>query len=142
MPNLYTTLPTGAYVGTQSMVLTLSPDIAKADISLMFDGEWVQHIVAQYTGSPVTVVLDKPGVCSITAIPRLLSNGDVPVGPMYPIIDASTNTVYSFLDGVIKAIPGLKAQDFFGSPRLVDSYVEPGPIVTYLIDTDNQIKPQ
>lgn len=363
MPNLYTTLPTGAYVGTQSMVLTLSPDIAKADISLMFDGEWVQHIVAQYTGSPVTVVLDKPGVCSITAIPRLLSNGDVPVvgtpseiylevyvytiqldelltvisknpvtgidevnggviyantlgepdcrislnvgsipvvqgtitkngkrvgefrnqnsltntiwytnvailmpvrngdaievqvnvpsysiqrfvvkrdemtppkgisvssafkeasafnffggksyvnpavaskllfdainkdipvtykvkpsanmtgylkllsdftnnrlqrnaaradiyrttaaalnaaanapvSPMYPIIDASTNTVYAFLDGVVKAIPGLKAQDFFGSPRLVDSYIEPGPIVTYLIDTDNQIKPQ
>lgn len=77
-----------------------------------------------------------------TTAAALNAVANAPVGPMYPIIDASTNTVYAFLDGVVKAIPGLKAQDFFGSPRLVDSYIEPGPIVTYLIDTDNQIKPQ
>lgn len=77
-----------------------------------------------------------------TTAAALNAAANAPVSPMYPIIDASTNTVYAFLDGVVKAIPGLKAQDFFGSPRLVDSYIEPGPIVTYLIDTDNQIKPQ
>lgn len=64
------------------------------------------------------------------------------VGPNRPIIDAATNTVYGFLGGVIKAIPNLKAQDFFGAPRLVDSYVEAGPIATYLIDVDNRIKLQ
>lgn len=64
------------------------------------------------------------------------------VGPGRPIIDASTNTVYAFLGGVIKAIPNLKAQDFYGAPRLVDSHAEPGPVVTYLVDVDNKIKPQ
>lgn len=47
-----------------------------------------------------------------------------PANPGSLFIDAQTNTVYAYKDGVIQPIVGLKAQDFLGSPRLITSSVD------------------
>lgn len=42
-----------------------------------------------------------------------------PVTPGICFIDASTNKVYGYLNGAFRLITGLKAQDFYGAPRVI-----------------------
>lgn len=60
----------------------------------------------------------------------------VQAAPGLCFIDAQTNTVYGYLNGMIRAIAGLKAQNFFGAPRDVTN---PTTGKTFRLELDGSI---
>lgn len=52
--------------------------------------------------------------------------GVAQVKPGILLVDGQTNTLYGYLDGAIKILPGLKLQDIFGAPRVFGSLVDGG----------------
>lgn len=71
-----------------------------------------------------------------TTVAALAAVAAAPANPGTVIIDAVTNTVYAYKNGMIQAIAGLKMQDFFGAPRVITSSVNGA---TYRLELNGNI---
>lgn len=71
-----------------------------------------------------------------TALTTAAITAATPVVPGVCFIDASTNTVYGYQNGAYRVLSGLKAQDIFGSPRIV---VNPVTQLQFRLNTDGSV---
>jgi len=71
-----------------------------------------------------------------TALTTAAIAAATPVVPGVCFIDASTNTVYGYQNGSYRLLSGLKAQDIFGSPRIV---VNPVTQLQFRLNTDGSV---
>ena len=117
-----------------SVITYLPVSLKKQKLSVAGNVSFLRDVV--FNRVQVTTLLTAR-IFSTTALAQTAVAGAA-ANPGTVIIDAVTNTVYAYKNGMIQAIVGLKAQDFFGAPRVITSSVNG---VKYRLELNGGITP-